>query len=979
VSGVDWKRVEAIFAAALARQAPDRTAYIRAASGGDYRLESEVTTLLKAHTDAEEKGFSFQMENESDAQLLNALHSEFLVGQMLGRFMVEEYLGAGGMGIVYRAMDTESGHPVAIKLLSGAAVEEERRRLQREADAMRRLHHRNIVAVEGLYREGDVDFLVMEYVRGDSLAVLLSHGPLPLARCLAIASECAAALAAAHEAGIIHRDLKPANIMITPAGEARLLDFGVCRVTAGDAPRNASLTAAGGPVGTASYMAPEQADGRPIDAGADIFALGAVLYEMLAGRRAFDGPTRVATIAQVLRDAPKPLPHSVPAAVNRLVNRCLEKDPSQRYQSAASLARELDFLSDKAANGKLRGRSRLRIKAAGMAAAGIFVAAAAVSIPWAFKRSGTNSSISTAPVRVTYDTGLTTSPAISGDGKLIAYASDRSGEGHLDVWVQRVGASEAIRLTRGLADNYDPSFSPDGRTIAFRSERNGGGIYLVSALGGEERMIVARGRRPRFSPDGLWIAYWIGNGTPGFLSPGSGKIYFVPSAGGVSRELVPEFAAASFPIWTPDSRAVLFLANRDPKLVAEPVGKLPPGFDSVDWWIAPIDGGAPKPTGANRAFRDLGFALLSQVPGAWTSGSDAVLMSGSFAGDTTNVWLVPISSKTWKLSAPPRRLTFGTTPETEPVFGGGNEVVFAGVNENLNVWSLPIDANRAKPSGALQRLTNDTLAQFYPCISPEGKKLAFSSRRSGNRDIWLKDLATGKETNLTNRPEPNYAPSFSPDSMALVYRAVEKQKSVSYVLRLDRSLPERVRICEGCFPGGWSSDGKRILIGERGVISRVWSLDIASGERAELVNHTAETLDNTYFSADDRWITFNAFKGGSSKIFVAPVSSSGVVPESGWISIADTGVDDKPRWSPDGNLLYFISERDGFRCVWAQRLNSGKHPLGTAIPILHAHEARRSLMNVGWGELRMSVARDKIVFNMSERTGNIWMLKIDQN
>jgi eukaryotic-like serine/threonine-protein kinase len=608
-----------------------------------------------------------------------------------------------------------------------------------------------------------------------------------------------------------------------------------------------------------------------------------------------------------------------------------------------------------------------------------FLTVAAVSITLAFKHSGANSSLAAAPIRVTSDAGLTTTPAVSEDGKLIAYASDRSGEGHLDIWVQQVGAREAIRLTRDLADDYDPSFSPDGRTIAFRSERNGGGIYLVPTLGGEERMIAAKGRRPRFSPDGAWVAYWIGNGTSGFMPPGAGKIYVAPSVGGVSRELIPEFAAAGFPIWTPDSRRLLFLANRDPRLGAEPVGKLPPDFNSVDWWIAPINGGPATPTGASRAFRDLGFDLLSQVPAAWISGRDAVLMSGSFAGDTTNLWLVPISSKTWKISAPPHRLTFGTTPEIQPSFGGGNEVAFATLNENLNIWSLPIDANHAMPGGALQRLTQDTVEQAYPCISDDGKKLAFSSRRSGYRDIWLKDLLTGKETNLTNTPEPDFAPNFSPDSASLSYRVVERQNSVSYVLRLDRSVPARVRVCEGCFPGGWSSDGKRILVSERGVISRAWSVDVATGERTELVNDTTHELDNTYFSPDDRWMTFNAFKTGASKIFVAPVTSSGVVPESKWIPIADTGVDDKPRWSPDGNFLYFISERDGFRCVWAQRLDPRKRPLGAAIPIFHAHEARRSIMNVGWGNLRMSVARDKIVFNMSERTGNVWILKMEQN
>src|SRR5207244_3602912 len=188
-------------------------------------------------------------------------------------------------------------------------------------------------------------------------------------------------------------------------------------------------------------------------------------------------------------------------------------------------------------------------------------------------------------IRLTSDTGLTMTPALSADGKLIAYASDRNGDGKLDIWVQQVGGNEAIRLTRDAADDYDPSFSPDGRRIAFRSERDGGGIYVTSTLGGEATRIAPLGRRPRFSPDGNWIAYWIGSGAAGFLPPGSAKIYVVPAVGGPSRELQPEFAAAGSPIWTPDSKHLLFLGNRDPKAFFEPVGSPLPAGTQIDWWV----------------------------------------------------------------------------------------------------------------------------------------------------------------------------------------------------------------------------------------------------------------------------------------------------------------------------------------------------------------------------------------------------------
>lgn len=601
------------------------------------------------------------------------------------------------------------------------------------------------------------------------------------------------------------------------------------------------------------------------------------------------------------------------------------------------------------------------------------IAAMGVTIWLLLGRGDPTPERATSFMRLTSDTGLTTTPALSVDGKLIAYASDRGGEGNLDIWVQQVGSREAIRLTRGGTDSYDPSFSPDGRRIAFRSEQDGGGIYAIPTLGGESRRIAPLGRRPRFSPDGNWIAYWIGSGNAGFLPPGSAKIYIVPSAGGTSRELRPEFAASGYPIWTPDSKHILFLGNRDPKIFAEPVGSPLPPDTQIDWWVTPLEDGPVVATGVNAALRALGFVLLSQIPSAWISPGDCVLMSGALA-DTTNIWIVPISSKTWKVSSSPRRMTFGTTLEAQPSPADGNQVAFSSLDENVNIWSLPIDTNRPKPARSLRRLTQDTVAQVHPAVSRDGKLLAFSSRRSGNRAIWIKDLVTGKETAIANTPWPEFYPAFSPDASRLAYRSNEKQAHLIYVVSVAGGAPERV--CKDCAAlGGWSSDGRRLLYFEEAP-RRLSILDLASGRRAVLLGHGTYKLDEASFSPDDRWVCFNATTPGRSRIFIAPVRSERLVPETEWLAITDGRWDDKPRWSPGGNVLYFISERDGFRCIWALRLDPAtKRPVAPPFPIFHAHEARRSLMNLGWGDLQMSVARDKIVFNMSERTGNIWLMR----
>jgi len=569
--------------------------------------------------------------------------------------------------------------------------------------------------------------------------------------------------------------------------------------------------------------------------------------------------------------------------------------------------------------------------------------------------------------RLTSDLGLTMTPALSPDGKLVAYASDRSGEGHLDIWVQPVGRGEAIRLTRGPADDFAPSFSPDGQTIAFRSEREGGGVYVVSALGGEARKIAPYGRRPKFSPDGKWIAYWIGTETGDtssfFMAPGLGKIYIVPSAGGLPQELQPEFAAAGYPIWTPDSKHVLFLGNRDPNAYNE---------GTIDWWVTSIDGGPAWGTGANAAFRGAGFVTVSQAPEAWTPDGAGVLMS-AMLGETRNIWRVPISSKDWKVSGAPERLTSGTAMDVQPSTAG-NRLVFASLTGNVDIWSLPLDPDRAKPTGGLERLTHDAFAHGYPAISPDGTKLAFSSRRSGSRAIWVRDLRTAKETVVSIPPGPSFNPRFSPDGNTLAYREAEKQTSVGYAVSLAAGSTER--ICEDCSDYDWSHDGKKLLVLGRSPAG-ISVVDLASKQRTAFVNHSAYVLWNPRFSLDDRWVSFSATTPGRSRIFVAPFRNAGPVPESEWIAVTDGRWDDKPRWSPDGNSLYFLSERDGFRCIWAQRLDARKRPVGPAIPIFDAHEARRSLANIGIGDLSISVARDKIVFNMSERTGNLWMANLD--
>jgi Tol biopolymer transport system component/DNA-binding winged helix-turn-helix (wHTH) protein len=475
--------------------------------------------------------------------------------------------------------------------------------------------------------------------------------------------------------------------------------------------------------------------------------------------------------------------------------------PKQGYRFIARVSHTGDGLHETSSSLHSPQAKQLR----GVRAVAVFILLAATAITAWVRLRSEDAARHTTPglLRLTSESGLTMTPALSPDGTLVAYASDRSGEGNLDIWVQHVGGREALRLTQDRADDYAPSFSPDGRTIAFRSEREGGGIYVVSALGGESRKIAPYGRRPRFSPDGKWITYWIG-AEPGdassfFLPPGTAKIYIVPSAGGSSQHLQPEFAAAGYPIWTPDSKRVLFLGNRDPNLYHD---------GAMDWWVTSIDGGPALSTGANVAFQDMGLATVSQAPETWTPDGAAVLMSATLA-DTRNIWRVPISSRDWKVSGAPRRVTLGTALDLQPSTGG-DRVIFASLNGNLDVWSLSVDANRGEPSDGLERLTRHAFPHAYPAVSPDGTKLAFSSRRSGSRDIWVRDLRTAKETAVSMPPGPSFNPNFSPDGNILLYRTNKERTSAAYAVSLAAGSTERV--CEDCMDYGWSSDKKKLVL-----------------------------------------------------------------------------------------------------------------------------------------------------------------------
>jgi Tol biopolymer transport system component len=446
-------------------------------------------------------------------------------------------------------------------------------------------------------------------------------------------------------------------------------------------------------------------------------------------------------------------------------------------------------------------------------------------------------------------------------------------------------------------------------------------------------------------------------------------MYVVASEGGQPHQIQPDFGGASNPIWCQDGKHLLF------------VGELK---RRRDWWVTPLDEGAVVQAGAFGVFQQHGLSGLlnitagSGLPELWLPGTDSVVFS-AISGDSLNLWQVGISPQTWQATGAPQRLMSGAGMEARPSVAAGR-LAFTALSQSTNVWGLPIEANSGKVLGDIGRLTQGAARDTAPSISSDGKKLAFSRPGGGAFDLWLKDLESGQEKRLASPAGSGLlAGLLAGDGSKVVYATVENQKPVRYALSTNGGEPEKV--CDDCggATGSLSRNGGKILWeigGARGVVL----FDSASGQKTEILKHPQHGGSMGRFSPDDRWIAFHTITSSATRrIFIAPFRGAVPIPENEWIPITDgQGMDRYSWWSPDGNLLYFISERDGFLCLWAQRLDPAtKHPQGAAFAIQHFHTARRSLATIGNPSLMgMSVGTGRLIFSMTEQTGNIWMTNL---
>jgi serine/threonine protein kinase/Tol biopolymer transport system component len=920
----------------------------------------------------------------------------FTPGQVVaGRFRIVRLLGQGGMGEVYEAIDLELGESVALKTIRSeiAADGHTVSRFRKEIQLARKVTHANVCRVFDIERhsspEGDIVILSMELLRGETLANRLRRlGAMSVDDAGPLVLQMIHGLTAAHRAGVIHRDFKPGNVYLERDSEGGtrvvITDFGLAWNAAGI--DTGTLTETGQIVGTLAYMAPEQLRGQEVTFATDVYALGIVMFEMVTGRRPFQGDGIASAVRRLTEPSPSPVqfaPTLDPRWLTAIV-RCLEVDPALRFTSAGEVgeclsggrtqtpehgATPLPTLLPPSGGGTApvivgawqSRHNRLILVAVLIAALGV-----AGSVWWSLaNRHDRRSTIidQAAVTQLSFDEGFTSDATFSADGKFMGFASNRGPEGSIDIWVSYGGGSPS-RITNNKANQSESALSPDGGQIAYRSEREGGGIYINDAVGGgNERLLAKFGRWPHFSPDGKYVAYWTGE--EGHFVLLTGKIYVLTAAGGgIARQLRPEFADARYPIWSDDGRHILFQGIRDP-------GGSPDA--TADWWVTSLDGSELVKTGAFERFRKLDLRPHFSPP-AWRK--NEVIFAAAKA-HSTNLWRIEIPPASGQAKGDPQRLTNGAGMETTPWVLADGRVAYTSKVAVINVWGIPLSPKTGGQAGKPKQLTSGIVLNTRPTVSADGKKLAFARRVADVRNVWIRDLETGKETSLTSSEEAD--PVVSPDGRSIAYSLWEQRKQPIYIIASEGGSPRKV--CEDCGEVlSWAPEGSKILY-LAGHPASVYSFEVATGQRLLWLKDTSHDLDQAQISPDGKWLTFVVrLSADQSEILLGPLRQGSSTSDSGWIRLTDNRAwNDKPRWSPDGRSIYFYSNRDGVACIWQQRVDaSTMRPAGAPAPLVHFHDTNFSLAPISRGAFGLSVARDMLVLNVGSQKANIWVTQLPE-
>jgi serine/threonine-protein kinase len=818
-----------------------------------------------------------------------------VIGTTVSHYRITARLGAGGMGEVFRAEDTKLGRDVALKVLPASVASDPERlaRFEREARALAAFSHPNIAAIHGFEDVEGQRFLVMEVAEGQSLAQRLASGPLPVEEAARIALQVAEALEVAHEKGIVHRDLKPGNVMVSPEGRVKVLDFGLAKALGvhplsggSDANLSASptlaMTQAGVLLGTAGYMSPEQARGKAVDRRADIWSFGCVLYEMLAGQRAFDGETVTDVLGAIVHKEPDlaRLPASVPARLRQLLQRCLQKDVSRRLQSIgdARVALQEWLENPKAPEPTMilaaPAGSRLLPWAASAAALVLGLVAGAL----VFRRPVAEEPVRRFEVNVTQDavfsrlgSGLVASP----DGRAIAYTTGMEGEPQSLV-LRPLDRFQETVLAGGVGPQgpYNPFFSPDSAWVGFVTPRE---IRKISVTGGAPITLarVERSRGAAWGPDGT-IVY-----APSVFSP----LVRIPAVGGTPAPVTKldpgKERTHRWPQWLPGGRSVLFTA----------LGQDSADFEGASIEVVRVD------TGERKVVHRGGY-YARYAP----TGHVLYVQSGT-------LFALPFDAG--RLEATGSQMPVLEQLETNPAEGSAQY----GLSDNGLLTYLPRSAGiepfriaAADRDGRVLDLWKAAGIYGAPRLSPDGRQLAISVQRDGNWDVWAYDLAREVATRVTFGERYDADPVWSPDGRWIAYESEVDGKDGIFRKRADGTGAAEVVLAPGAMtfpaPNSWSPDGKLILFQPDGGGGRsdLFTVPADGSGKPEPVAKSPYDESGGAFSPDGRWVAYASDETGKREVYVMSFP-----PGGGKWQISDGG-GAQPKWSGDGRELFFRSD-----------------------------------------------------------------------
>ncbi len=954
-----WQQVKEIFNSALMYRPEDRGPFISQACSGDENLRSEVESLIASH---EQSGsFIDKPAFEAAAAMLAGERVELTPGQTIASYEVISFISRGGMGEVYLAEDKRLGRKVALKLLPATfTTDDDRlRRFEQEARAASALNHPNIITIYEIRQAADSHIIATEFVEGETLRFRLNRSPLPLSEALNIAIQVADALSAAHKAGIIHRDIKPENIMLRPDGYVKVLDFGLAKLSeqaspavAAEAPTIQVRTGSGIVIGTAGYMSPEQARGLGVDNRSDIFSLGAVIYEMIARRKPFEGDTPSDILASILKTEPPPLSRAVPGVPSelaRIVTKALRKDREERYQvvkdlwlDLKALKQELEFQdkldrsvaseSDEAGTGVMlpgeptaalsgprptQTRSAIsnisesisieikRHKAGAtlaLIASALIVAAGIFGVYKWLNREEPVAHFSDVKLTRLTNSGNAIDATISPDGKYIVYAlSERSKQ---SLYIRQVStANDKEIVPPAPVGFFGMTFSPDGNELyyAVKANLDAGTLYRIPVLGGAPIKVLDRIDGPiSFSPDGKQFVLVRGH----YPNAGESALVIANVDGSGERDLVvkkmPERFSPIFftgPSWSPDG-----------KIIASTVATV---------------GGRSKVVGFS--VEDGSEKELS--PEAWLFAARV-----QWLPDMTGVLVVagesPVGAQLWMINYPDgrvRRVTndlnayraIGLTQDGKKL----TTVPSIGV---VNLWLVPEgDAARAirLPTGNVSSFFSSTGSNVS--WAPDGR-IVYVSNEGGSADIWIADPDGNNRKQLTADNLTNVSPVVSADGRYIVFVTWQDGKRNLWRMNLNGSNPVRLTSGLGeAFPA-LSPDSRWVIYSALGGAKpTLWKISIDGGTPVQVSDHVVTTSS---VSPDGRFIAYTYPESADP---FAPPNRLAVMafdggPNVKTFEVPATGtVLSTMEWSHDGKSIFYTVTANNVSNIWSQPFDGG--------------------------------------------------------